>query len=251
MKKAEKRASVEGKVIADGTVPMMYTEISHMEKAEQIKKPYLFISFVLPLLIIIVIAVGSFMKTGTPKILEAFMVASFYLGGVLWLQKVTIREIMQAAIGGIKGVMPAVIILVLAFAINSISKDLGTAIYVIELTKSWLTPLFLPILTFGITALIAFSTGTSWGTYAIMIPIAIPMAFQFSCGEITSLPLATIAAVAGGAVFGDHASPLSDTTILSSLGAASDHIEHVKTQIPYAMLAAGVSMALYFIIGCF
>lgn len=249
MKKAEKRAVQEGKVINDDAIPMMSEELAGMKQAEQIKKQRLFINFVLPLLFIIVFSLGSFIKTGNPRILEAFMITVFILGGLLWIQRIPLRQIIITALQGIKGVMPAILILTLAFAINLISKDLGAAQYVVESTQNWLTPKLLPILTFTLCAFIAFATGTSWGTYAIMIPIAVPLAFQFSGGEITFSALATIAAVAGGGVFGDHCSPLSDTTILSSLGAASDHIDHVKTQLPYALLAAGVSILFYLGLG--
>jgi Na+/H+ antiporter NhaC len=249
MKKAEMRALKEGKVIDDAAIPLMSEELAYMADAAQIKKSRLLVNFAFPLFFIIAFSVGNFMRTGNPRILEAFMITVFILGGALWLQKLPMREIVKTALDGIKGVMPAIIILTLAFTINLISKDLGAARYVTESTHSWLTPKLLPILTFSLCSFIAFATGTSWGTYAIMIPIAVPLAFQFSGGEISSLPLATIAAVAGGGVFGDHCSPLSDTTILSSLGAASDHIDHVKTQLPYALLAAGISLAFYLGIG--
>ena len=126
---------------------------------------------------------------------------------------------------------------------------LNTAEYVVTITQDWLSPSVLPAVIFLICALIAFATGTSWGTYAITIPIAIPLAFGFSGGELSSLVLATLAAVAGGGVFGDHCSPLSDTSILASTGAASDHIDHVKTQLPYALALGGLSTIIYFVLG--
>jgi len=100
-----------------------------------------------------------------------------------------------------------------------------------------------------LTGIIAFSTGTSWGTYAIMIPIAVPLAFSFSGNELDAVVYATIAAVSGGGVFGDHCSPLSDTSILASTGAASDHIDHVRTQLPYAALIGAISVTIYLLIG--
>ena len=117
------------------------------------------------------------------------------------------------------------------------------------MTEGWLNAHLLPILIFIIAAFISFATGTAWGTYAILIPIAVPMAFTYSGGGLTMLVYATIAAVASGGVFGDHCSPLSDTTILSSLGASSDHIDHVKTQIPYAFTCAFVALICYLFIG--
>lgn len=102
---------------------------------------------------------------------------------------------------------------------------------------------------FLVTAFIAFFTGTSWGTYAIVTPMVVPLAFELTRGAATNLVYATIAAVMGGGCFGDHCSPLSDTTILSSLGAGSDHVDHVKTQLPYALTVAGVSAIFYIILG--
>lgn len=249
MKKAERRARLEGKPIGDGATPMMSRELSDIARADQILKPRIVLNFLLPLLIVLFVAIGTMIKLGTPKTLEAFMVAGFFLGAAMLFQRIPARNIIETALGGIKGVMPAVIILAFAFAINSISKDLGTAAFVIEVSKNWLTPPLLPVLTFAISALIAFATGTSWGTFAIMIPISIPLAFEFSGGQMTSLAVLTLSGICGGGVFGDHCSPVSDTTILASLGSASDHIDHVKTQLPYALLAAAVAAAIYLAIG--
>lgn len=249
MKKAEERAINEGKVLADGAQPLMGVELSSIEKAEEIEKPNLILNFFTPVVIVIVIAVGSYIISGSAKTLEAFMFAVFFLGVVMIFQKLSIKDIFDTAVQGIKGVTPAIAILAMAYLINTASSNLGTASYVIEITESWLTPSLLPLLAFLLSGFIAFSTGTSWGTYAIMIPIAVPLAFAFSGGAVTTVVSASIGAVAGGGVFGDHCSPLSDTTILSSFGAASDHIDHVKTQLPYASVAAGLGLIVYLIIG--
>jgi Na+/H+ antiporter NhaC len=95
----------------------------------------------------------------------------------------------------------------------------------------------------------AFATGSSWGTFAICMPIALPLAFAYSDGALTTLVCACFAAVAGGGVFGDHCSPVSDTTVLSSTGAASDHIDHVQTQLPYALTCGIIAAILYLIVG--
>jgi Na+/H+ antiporter NhaC len=145
--------------------------------------------------------------------------------------------------------MPAVMILALAYCINALSKEMGTAAYVVGATEEWLTPGLLPLMTFFISAFISFATGTSWGTYAIMIPIALPLAYQFGGETFSPLVLSTFAAVGGGGVFGDHCSPLSDTTVLASLGSACDHIDHVRTQLPYALTVAAVVSVLYLVIG--
>ncbi|MDY0168418.1 MAG: Na+/H+ antiporter NhaC family protein [Thermoguttaceae bacterium] len=249
MRRAENRASNEGKPLADGAVPMMSVELSEMKPAEQITRPRLTVNFFVPLAIVVSIAVGSYAATGSARILEAFMSAVAYLGIVLWLQRVPMKDLVATSMQGIKGVVPALLLLALAYSINAISQELGAAAYVVEATRGWLTPTWLPLLTFVLCGLISFSTGTSWGTYAIVMPIAMPVAFEFSGGAIDSLSLATLAALAGGGVFGDHCSPLSDTTILSSFGAASDHMDHVKTQLPYALAAAALSLALYAALG--
>jgi Na+/H+ antiporter NhaC len=108
----------------------------------------------------------------------------------------------------------------------------------------------LPTIAFLMAGVIAFSTGTSWGTFAIIIlPIAVPLAFGFTGGDQGPLIYATVAAVAGGGVFGDHCSPISDTSILASTGAASDHIDHVKTQLPYALIVGTISIIVYLVMG--
>ncbi|AOT69254.1 Na+/H+ antiporter NhaC family protein [Geosporobacter ferrireducens] len=248
MKAAEKRALEEGKVLRDGADPLLGEELTDTPPYEGFSCSVL-ATFILPVLIVISIAVGTFITMKSAKTMEAFMTAVVVLGIIMRVKGIPFNDIMKTAMAGMKGVLPAIIILALSFSINKLSKDMGTANYIISVTESWLTPNLLPALTFLIASTIAFSTGTSWGTFAIVMPIAAPLAFSFAGGEITSLVLATIAAVAGGGVFGDHCSPLSDTTILASTGAASDHIDHVKTQIPYALMAAGLAAAVYLVIG--
>lgn len=245
MRRAERRAREEGKPLSDGAVPMMSSELSEMTAAEQLTRPRLTINFFMPLSIIVSIAVGSHFITGNARILEAFMSAVAYLGIALRLQGVPFKDLIDTSVQGIKGVVPAMLILAMAYTINVISQELGAAAFVVESTKSWLTPAWLPVLTFSLCGLVSFSTGTSWGTYAIIIPIAMPIAFTFSGGAINGLTMATLAAIAGGGVFGDHCSPLSDTTILSSFGAACDHMDHVKTQFPYALATATLAILLY------
>ncbi len=249
MKRAEERAMKEGKVLGDNAQPLMGVELSEIQMAEEIVKPRLFINFIFPVLIVICVAVGTYIFLGSAKTLEAFMFAVFFLGIALVAQRLMIKDIFDTAVQGIKGVTPAIIILAMAYVINTLSKEVGTAQYVIESTQSWLTPTILPLIVFLLCAGISFSTGTSWGTFAIMIPIAIPLAFSFTGNQIDPLVFATVGAIAGGGVFGDHCSPLSDTTILASFGAASDHIDHVKTQLPYASVAALITLIAYLIIG--
>ncbi len=249
MKKAEKRAMEEGKVIGDNARPLLSTELDDIKPKEGIKSNLL-INFLVPALIIICITLGTYIVLGSAKTLESFIAAVAYQFITMLIQKMgKVSELMDTAIQGIKSVLAAILILALAYCINAISKELGTAQYVISVTEAWMTPTLLIPLAFAICAFVSFFTGTSWGTYAIMTPIFIPLAFQLTGGTINGIILATIAAIMGGGCFGDHCSPLSDTTILSSLAAGSDHIDHVSTQLPYAMTAAVVSLAGYLIVG--
>ncbi len=249
MKGAEKRARETGKVVGDEARPLLGKELSEIRPKEGIK-PNIFINFFAPALIIISITLGTYIFTGSAKTLEGFVAAVSFQFITMLIQKMgTISELIETAVEGIKGIVSAVIILALAYSLNSISKELGTANYVISIASSWMTPALLLVFTFIISAFIAFFTGTSWGTYAIITPMVVPLAFNLTGGEITTLVYATLAAVMGGGCFGDHCSPLSDTTILSSLAAGADHIDHVKTQIPYALSVAGVSAVLYLVIG--
>ena len=145
--------------------------------------------------------------------------------------------------------MSAILILAMAYCLNAITKQIGTAEFIVGITKEWMTAALLLVISFLVCSLISFLTGTSWGTIAIMIPIIIPLAFSVSGGELNTLVYAAVSMVLGGATFGDHCSPISDTTILSSLAAGSDHIAHVKTQIPYALTGAAVASVGYLIIG--
>jgi Na+/H+ antiporter NhaC len=249
MKTAEDRARTTGKVLRDGAIPMMGKELTDIEVTDSPHTSILF-NFTLPIVLIIGTNVTTFFMLGTAKILESFMLAGAVLGLTMWIQRVDhIRGIVQTALAGMKGVMAAVVILALAFSINTLSRELHTAEYVVGLTEGWMRPALIPVLGFVIAGFVSFATGTSWGTYAIMIPIVLPMAIQFSGGEVGTLVFASFAAVAGGGVFGDHCSPLSDTTVLSSLGSACDHMDHTRTQLPYALTVAGIVASAYLLMG--
>jgi Na+/H+ antiporter NhaC len=156
----------------------------------------------------------------------------------------TLVEASDLVIKGITGLLPVNIILVLAFAIGAVCSDLGTGKYVAQIFSAALPAWLLPVVIFGVSCLISFSTGSSWGTFAIMIPVAVPAATALQ----VPLPLA-VGAVLSGGVFGDHASILSDTTIVSAMASAADLVDHFTTQLPYALLAAGLSAVLYLVAG--
>ncbi len=156
----------------------------------------------------------------------------------------TFAEIFKHGALGIKHMAPAVAILVLSFAFGDAIKTLGTGNYVSQLLNVEVQQFLIAPILFLAAALMAFATGTSWGTFAILVPIAVPIAQQ------TGLPTEfLVAAVLGGGIFGDHASPISDTTVVASIASGCDHFEHVKTQLPYALVGALLTMVIYLLIG--
>jgi len=249
MRRAEQRALKTGQVLRKGASSMMSSELTDLPVSTS-GRPNIWLNFFIPVLIVVTYNIVSFIITGQARVLRSFMLAVTVLGIVMLFQKIdNLRGLMKTFFSGIKGVMPAVLILAFAFTINTVSKEMGTAKYVVDMTRSWLNPIFLPFMVFLISAFISFATGTAWGTYAIMVVMAVPLSFEFSQGQVTPLVLATIAAVAGGGIFGDNCSPLSDTTVLSSLGSACDHMDHVRTQLPYALVTAIITSIFYLILG--
>ena len=183
--------------------------------------------------------------SGSTSVLWAVMVGLAVAWLLLIAQRAfTIHELMEVALKGAGGLVPLALILLLALALKDVASALGTGIYVAQVTAGVLPPVvFLPLV-FLVAAGIAFSTGTSWGTFAIMLPIAVPAAATLG------LPLAPfVAASLSGGIFGDHCSPISDTTIISSMAAATDHIDHVRTQLPYALLGGAGATVCFAILG--
>lgn len=163
---------------------------------------------------------------------------------ILVYKLLSLQQMLRASIQGIKQMLVPVSILVLSFAFGDAIKALGTGIYVSQLMQLEV-PLYLmaPII-FIAAGIMAFATGTSWATFAILIPIAVPVALD------TGLPVSfLVAAVLGGGIFGDHASPISDTTVVASIASGCDHFEHVKTQLPYALFGGLCTIVLYTLIG--
>ncbi|HUH02335.1 MAG TPA: Na+/H+ antiporter NhaC family protein, partial [Kofleriaceae bacterium] len=176
------------------------------------------------------------------------------IAAVLTLVRRDLRlgEAMDAWVSGVKSMVMAVLILVLAWALGAMCKDaLMTGPWVLSAIEP--SPRLLPLMTFIISAVIALATGSSFSTMAIVIPIAAPMAWHLtgdadlSAATIESIRYGTLGAVLSGAVFGDHCSPISDTTIMSSMSSASDHVDHVRTQAPYAFVCATVAGVVGFL----
>lgn len=268
MRKAELRVRQEGKLMSDTAQPVVDTEITMLETKPG--APPRAINMLLPLLIMIGMmpvmlvytgwnqveagaslpfahrafsAIGQ--GSGSTAVLVAVITA--LLGAMLLYRAQNIMksgEMISLALKGIGGLMPLALLMLLAFAISNVCRTLGTGVYIAEVSRAWLSPGLVPAIVFAVSCTIAFSTGTSWGTFAIMIPIAVPMAQALG----TDVHLA-IAAALGGGIFGDHCSPISDTTILSSMASATDHIDHVKTQLPYALVPGTLTFLLYLALG--
>jgi Na+/H+ antiporter NhaC len=134
-------------------------------------------------------------------------------------------------------------VLTLAWSLGQVCTDLETAVFLKSAVGPNMPPSLLPAVIFLVAAAVSFATGTSWGTMAILTPLAVPLALV-STSNNTDILAGSVAAILGGAVFGDHCSPISDTTILSSMASGCDHVDHVRTQLPYALLAATVAVLI-------
>lgn len=154
-----------------------------------------------------------------------------------------IAELMQVFMDGAAALLPIATILLLALALGDVANLLGTGTYVANFVGDSVPGALLAPLIFIVSAFIAFAVGSSWGTFAIMIPIAIPIATTLGL----PVPLLLGASISG-AIFGDHASPISDTTVVASMAAATDHIDHVRTQLPYALVAAAISTVAFLLV---
>ncbi|NLI76425.1 MAG: hypothetical protein GX442_08290 [Candidatus Riflebacteria bacterium] len=177
---------------------------------------------------------------------------------------VKLEKGVQAWVNGARTMVMAMCVLLLAWSINGVCKDLHTAEFIVASVSGVLKPWLVPAITFLIACLISFATGTSWGTMAILLPISIPLSYHLNmeyyqthlANQPGVLPmmdflkqmlLVSIGAVLEGSIFGDHCSPISDTTIMSSMASGSDHIDHVRTQMPYAMACATAAVLLCYI----
>jgi Na+/H+ antiporter NhaC len=143
--------------------------------------------------------------------------------------------------GGIRSMVYAVVILILAWSLGAVCRDLDTASFLIAAVGDWIAPAWIPATVFIMAALVSFATGTSWGTMAILFPLVVPLAHQIAPGDQTIL-FGTVSSILAGSVWGDHCSPISDTTILSSMATSCDHMDHVRTQLPYALLIGLISL---------
>src|SRR6056297_4262068 len=264
---AERRAASGNGVIREGSMPAADTSLETLQPIEG--KPKRWYNAAFPVIAVIIVALYSLYSTGAAALgpgesglrsiignanpFDALLWASF-TGCVIAIslavfQKIlTLNQALESWVGGMQSMLIAIVILILAWGLGGVTQELGTGAYLSSLLQDSLPLSLLPGLVFFIAAVTAFSTGTSWGTMAILFPVVVPLSIAmgagvgFAGGENYGILLGAISSVMAGAVFGDHCSPISDTTVLSSMSSACDLIDHVRTQLPYALVVAAVAM---------
>lgn len=257
---AEHRSWTEGKVLRDNAVPMQSAEDSLgdvLTDSPQLR------FFLIPVAALISVVIGGAFYTGVSAseagadlltivgnaaFVDALLWGTFTMVAVALTLGVasgvaSLDEAMETVIDGFSMMLTALSILVMAWTIGTVTTALGTGVYVTNVAESFVTPTLLPLVVLFAAAVVAFSTGTSWGTMAIVTPIAIPLAWSVGGSTPALLPVA-VGTIFSGAIFGDHCSPISDTTILASTFTGSDHIDHVRTQMYYAVTVLGVAALL-------
>lgn len=253
MLKAQHRV-LNGKLLRDGAEPLRNTkEFELPEGATASAK-----TIVIPLIIVLTSMFTVFILNGFPKenisgvVIRQGIALGFILGAIAATflsikgKILTLKTAEDTIFNGMKDMMFLMVLMTFAWSLGDSCKQLGTAYYIMDVAEGFLNPAFLPAILFIVGAIMSLSTGSSWGPYAILMPIGLPIAISMGS------PIAvTVAAIISGGLFGDHCSPLSDTTLLASMGAACDLMDHFRTQFPYALLVAGVSTVLYIIGGLY
>ena len=237
------RARTTGALDAEEAQPLSAKELQGANVPEGYRPHVL--EFFLPLGLLIGIAVGTFILFGSPNVHWAFGAALLLAAGMALAKGMTLKNLVFGVHDGIKGVVLGSVILLLAITIGGISKQTGGGIFLVEQLGASIPYFLLPVLLQVMTMAIAFSTGTSWGTYAVAFPLAMPLAWAVANGQGLAHPelfmTLCFAAVMDGSVYGDQCSPISDTTVLSSVCTGCDLMDHVRTQIPQASVAAALA----------
>lgn len=238
-RRAIKRSRETGQLSAPGSAPLSARELED-DRPPAGYRPSLWV-FVLPLLTLITIALATFVQTGSPNVVWAFF-AAFLLAALMALGTgLSLGELVEGMGQGMKGVLVAAVILVLAVTIGNVSKDAGGGAYLVALLGDAVPYWILPITLLLLTMVISFSTGTSWGTYAVAFPLGLPLAWAVAQGQDLGHPelymMICFATIFNGSLYGDQCSPISDTTVLSSMVSGADLMDHVRTQIVPATAA--------------
>ena len=271
MRTAEQRAFARNEPVRPGAEPATETLDEEPGVAEA---PALWVNGLVPILAVLVTAGLSIWWTGTAALASAgetgyglreVVTNSDSYRSLLWASAAGCVVALALAVGrrllglgaaigawlaGLRSMVLAIVILVLAWCIGDVTAELHAAQYLVEVFLDVLSPTLLPTLTFLVAGVMAFATGTSWATMAVLMPLVIPLANALAANAglapaaADPILMGVVGAVLAGAVFGDHCSPISDTTVLSSMASACDHLDHVKTQLPYALSAAAIAIFL-------
>ncbi len=247
IRKAHERARTTGQLDAPDARPMSAKEL-HVSQVPEGYKTHV-LEFFLPLTLLIGTAVGTFIYIGSPKVNWAFGIALLVSILVALCKGMRLGDVVEGIGDGLKGVVFGSVILVLAVTIGTISREIGAGSYMVEMLGDKIPYVALPVALQLLTMIIAFSTGTSWGTYAIAFPLSMPLAWSVvQANDLANPELfmsVCFATVLNGSVYGDQCSPISDTTILSSMTTGCDLTDHVKTQIVPASYAAAFAAILW------
>ena len=276
MYKAERRARKTGRLSSDAAVPISDMDAESISAAPDATPRFL--NGVLPIATVIIVTVAGLIVTGRTSLAAEGITGAGLLDiikesdsfkALLWgsfsgcliamtlalgQRLLNLTQTIMALVNGIKSMVPAMIILVLAWCIGKVCSEIRTADYLVHHLSGLISPQFLPMLVFLLAVGISFSTGTSWGTMSILTPIVIPLVYGTFAGEagdsviLDRVLYSSIAAILAGAVFGDHCSPISDTTIMSSMASGADHVDHVRTQLPYALTVGFASVVFGYLL---
>ncbi len=263
---AERRAA-EGEVLAASARPLADYENAGLAPDEDV--PLRWYNAALPVLSVVLVTLVGLWITGRQALtaegaarpgLTTIIGASDPFTVLLWASLIgltlavglavfqgllSLRDAMDAAVRGFKSMLMAVVVLTLAWSLGGVCTELETARFLVGSVGPWLPVDLVPTAVFLVAAMVSFATGTSWGTMAILTPLAVPLVLTGAQTHLHHhLMAAVVGSILGGAVFGDHCSPISDTTIMSSMASGCDHVDHVRTQLPYALLAALAALLL-------
>ncbi|MFC1537243.1 Na+/H+ antiporter NhaC family protein [Gemmatimonadota bacterium] len=266
---AENRAIKSGRVLSSSAQPLIDEEMNRLQANTD--SPPRWYNAIIPIAAMCAVLIFGLYKSGMIELETSGKPVTLYniigsadpFQALLWAcfagvltslllifsqRMLSLRQSLEAFLVGFKSMTLAMIILTLARVIQLVCTELETANYLLAVSRGLLSPGLLPALTFVLAAVISFATGTSWGTMAILMPLIVPLAYHLpldaglSAHYVELTMRGTVGAVLAGAVFGDHCSPISDTTIMSSMSCGADHVDHVRTQLPYALTVAFISV---------
>ncbi|MEF8797337.1 MAG: Na+/H+ antiporter NhaC family protein [Salinivenus sp.] len=259
MRRAEERAEQGGGVLRPDAQPMVEDEVASIEPPDHVVPRALHL--LLPVAVMVAMIFVGLYVTGDGQLMQGSGATSVLwavgtgVGVALLLYALPrpfpngrptlpVGDAMDWVVKGASGLVPVTLLLVLAFAIGQVSQDLEMGAYVVQVVGTDGPTWWVPLLVFAVTGFVSFTLGSSWTAFAILIPVAMPLAAELS------LPASLLlGAVLSGGVFGDHTSPLSDTSIISSMASACDHVDHVNTQMPYALVQAALAAVAFLVAG--